>query len=199
MTQLKLRKKKKMDWFIYLDADEYIILNTFKKIQDFIELYKDYDSIGINWLMFGSNFYDTPPQGLVIENYTKSMSILHNHVKTIVKTSQVVESKNPHYYVMKNPSKMISIDYKILNKSYSKYKCSTNIEEVPAYIAHYGIQSKETYTKRKLERERDDTGTMRGNIKQKTIKIHNLFNDYENLGPKEKYAKAIKRKMKKTE
>jgi len=193
----KLAREKGIDWFIYLDADEFIILNHKNKIHPFIDLYKDFDSIGINWVMFGSNNHETPPNGLMMENYTKIDKInLDKHVKTFVKTSQINTCVNPHFYIMKNTNKMIGIDYKTIVDPYCYHECSLNIHNAPAYIAHYAIQSKETYLKRKINRVRDDSGNFRDNLDTKVNNIHHFFNNCENLIPKQKYSNNIKQFLK---
>jgi len=193
----KLAREKGIDWFIYLDADEFIILNHKNKIHPFIDLYKDFDSIGINWVMFGSNNHETSPNGLMMENYTKIDKInLDKHVKTFVKTTQINTCVNPHFYIMKNTNKMIGIDYKTIVDPYCYHECSLNIHNAPAYIAHYAIQSKETYLKRKINRVRDDSGNFRDNLDTKVNNIHHFFNNCENLIPKQKYSNNIKQFLK---
>jgi hypothetical protein len=194
----KIAIKQKLDWFIYLDADEFIILNNINNIHDFIQLYKENDLIGLNWVMFGTNFHEKTPNGLIIENYTKvENKFLNKPIKSFVKTNQIINANNPHFYLMKNPNKMISIDYKILTKPYSFYENKLNFNEVSGYIAHYVHQSKETYIKRKINRPRDDTGTLRENNETKLLNIHRMFNNYDNLDPKHKYATKIKGFLKK--
>lgn len=194
---IKIATRKGIDWFIYLDADEFIVLNHKNKIHPFIDLYKDFDSVGINWVMFGSNHHETPPNGLIMENYIKIDKInLDKHVKTFVKTSQIIKSNNPHFYIMKNTNKMIGIDYKPIIDPYYYHESPLNIHNAPAYIAHYAIQSKETYMKRKINRERDDSGNFRDNLDTKVTKIHHFFNNYENLIPKHKYTNNIKNFLK---
>jgi len=188
----KIATEKGIDWFIYLDADEFIILNRKNKIHPFIDLYKDFDSIGINWVMFGSNNHETPPSGLLIDNFTKIDKInLDKHVKSFVKTSQINTCVNPHFYLMKNTDKMIGIDYKPIVDPYCFHECSLNIHNAPVYIAHYAIQSKETYIKRKINRESDDSGKFRNNLNEKIVKVHGFFNNCENLIPKQKYSNNI--------
>ena len=55
------------DWMLYLDADEYLILNTFHSVKNMLQYYLFADSIAINWLMFGTNFHKKEPtHGLLI-------------------------------------------------------------------------------------------------------------------------------------
>jgi hypothetical protein len=45
----KIAKKINLDWFIYLDADEFLILNKkFKGVKHFLNTYSYGDSIGVN-------------------------------------------------------------------------------------------------------------------------------------------------------
>ena len=61
-----------IDWFIYLDADEFLILgNQFIGVKHFLNHFKNAHSLGINWLFFGSNNHVSDPEGLILENYTK--------------------------------------------------------------------------------------------------------------------------------
>lgn len=51
----KIAVTKKYDWMLYLDSDEFLILNKHNKVRNFLNMYNNYDQVGINWLMFGSN------------------------------------------------------------------------------------------------------------------------------------------------
>jgi hypothetical protein len=98
----QIAKKNNLDWFIYLDADEFLIFNNlFKGVKHFLHTYSIADSIGVNWLMFGSNNLIDEPSGLILENYTKSSMKLDKHVKSFVRTNQTRYSDNPHYYHIK--------------------------------------------------------------------------------------------------
>jgi hypothetical protein len=184
-----IAKRMNLDWFIYLDADEFLILNKlFKGVKHFLNSYSYADSLGVNWLMFGSNNLVEEPSGNIIENYTKSCQMLDHHVKSFVRPQEVKISDNPHYYHIKNPSKMLGIDFKILkSKPYCFNKINLNFHQAPAYIAHYVFQSEETYIKRKVSKKGDD-GLQRNNLGKE---IHNLYNDVVNLQP-QKYVKQIK-------
>jgi len=185
----------KMDWMIYLDADEYIILNKYKNIKELLSVYNHADSLAINWLMFGSNFLKKDPDGLIIDNYTKSDLILHNHVKTFVRPSKILGvAGNPHHYTMKDNNRYFGINNLRLINNYHINNYNVEYYKTPVYIAHYINQSEETYSNRKLILPRDDTGTNRQshNIEE----IHNQHNSFENTYPKNKYAEGIKKFLK---
>lgn len=188
---LDISKKLKSDWMIYLDADEFIILNkNVSNIKELLFKYKFADSLGINWLMFGSNYFVNDPTGLMIENYVKSELFLDKHVKTFIRPQCAIKAINPHYYIMSNPNLMYGIDCNVLNPPYTFNNILVTYEKSPIYIAHYVNQSEETYMRRKINLPADDTGKKRiiHNIKH----IHNQFNSIHNYQPKSQYSENIK-------
>ena len=186
----KIAKKLNVDWFIYLDADEFLILsNQFIGVKHFLNHYNNAHSLGINWLMFGSNNHVKEPEGLILENYTKSEIILDQHVKSFVRPREVIKAINPHYYIIQNPNRMFGIN-KRMNEPFHFNNINMNYSIVPAYIAHYVNQSEETYIKRKVNLPSDDTGNFRNNDVQN---IHNYHNSHENLFPKNKYSENVKK------
>ena len=189
---INISKKLNLDWFIYLDADEFLILNKiFKGVKHFLNTYSYGDSIGVNWLMFGSNNLIEEPDGLILENYTRSCKLLDQHVKSFVRPSEVKNSDNPHYYHMRNPSKMIGINFKVLKSQYYFNNIQIPFYNAPAYIAHYVYQSEETYLKRKVNLKGDD-GRSRPNMGKD---IHRHYNDGINTQP-QKYVQQIKEFLK---
>lgn len=185
---VKIANKIDLDWFIYLDADEFLILNDkFKGIKHFLNTYLYADSIGINWVMFGSNNLIEEPSGLILENYTKSRLMLDQHVKSFIRPQEAKYSDNPHYYHVINPSRSLGVLFNRLHYPQCFSKINLPYYMAPAYIAHYVYQSEETYVNRKIKLKGDD-GRIRSNIGKE---IHNHYNDIINLQP-QKYTKQIK-------
>jgi hypothetical protein len=185
-------KQYKCDWMIYLDADEFLILNKqFIGVKHFLSKYDHAHSLGVNWLLFGSNNLVRDPSGLILENYTKSELCLNEHVKSFVRPSEIIHADNPHFYHIKHKSRMYGLNKKLGEELSCFNTLKIPFYNSPAYIAHYMIQSEETYTKRKILIPRDDNGEFRpcDDIKS----IHNLHNDGENLQPKMKYSENVKR------
>lgn len=186
----KIANKLKVDWFIYLDADEFLILNNqFIGVKHFLNHYSNAHSLAVNWLVFGSNNHVKDPEGLILENYTKSETKLDNHVKSFVRPYEVIKATNPHYYLIQNPNKMFGMN-KQLTKPFHFNNININYSLVPAYIAHYVNQSEETYLRRKINLPTDDTGIFRNNDVKN---IHNSSNNNENLFPKNKYSEIVKK------
>jgi len=186
---INIAKMLNLDWFIYLDADEFLILsNIFKGVKHFLNTYSYGDSVAVNWLMFGTNYLLEEPSGLILENYTKSSFMLDQHVKSFVRTEEVIYSDNPHYYHVRNPSKMLGIHFRPLKNKYCFNKLNMPFFKATAYIAHYIYQSEETYLRRKINLIGDD-GIKRVNLGKE---IHNHFNERTNIQP-QKYVKQIKK------
>ncbi len=182
-----ITKKLNASWMLYLDADEFLVLNHYSTIKELGCAFPHADSVGINWLLFGSNHHINEPQGLILENYTRSDLFLNQHVKSLVRPTEITDAVNPHYYWIKNPMKMYSISNQIINQKPYFNRCEIEYFNAPAYIAHYIYQSEETYIKRKINLPRDDIGEFRGKIPN----IHLEYNDIENLEPKIKYSNQV--------
>jgi len=187
-----ISKRLNLDWMIYLDADEYIILQPkFIGIKHFLNHYNNAHSIGLNWLMFGSNFLKNEPSELQIESYTKCQLNVDKHVKSFVRPKEILYADNPHYYRIHNKNKMVGINGKILNEPYFN-ELNMSFTKVPAYIAHYVNQSEESFIKRKCILPQDDTGNYR-HVNNDTINnLHNQYNDVNNFYPLKKYSENIK-------
>lgn len=178
-----------MEWFIYLDADEFLIISEeFNGVKHLLSSYSHAHSLGINWLMFGTNNLVEEPSGLILENYTKSCLNLDRHVKSFVRPNEIKFSDNPHFYHIRNPLKSLGILANVLSYPQCFSQIDMPYNKAPAYIAHYVFQSEETYLKRKINIKADD-GTTRTNLGKG---IHNLYNDVVNLQT-QKYINQVKK------
>lgn len=182
-----------IDWMLYLDADEFFILNDdrFIGVKQFLNQWPFADSLGINWLMFGSNYLKEEPKGLLFDNYTKCSIKLDIHVKSFVRPREIESATNPHYYNIRNRNRMYGIDRKVLEGMPALNPLSASFDKIPAYIAHYFVQSEETYRKRKGLIPRDDSGTTREITDDDIKNIHNQYNEIDNLQPM-KYSDKIR-------
>jgi len=197
----------KADWMLYLDSDEFLVINNnnIKNVKELMKIYKNADSVSFNWLIFGSNYHKNEPDGLIIDNYTRSQSTLNEHLKTFIRPNQFLKP-NPHRSEIINPDKAFHSNGTNLNKVRPIYKENKHfINRIKynlslAYIAHYYIQSEETYLNRKIKLPRDDLGIYRNpNITISNIEItnnhniHSEFNDIVNTSVRDKYSENIKK------
>jgi hypothetical protein len=193
---INIAKSEKYDWMMYLDADEFLVLNNHTTIQEFIESYKDVNQIAINWVMFGSNFLFNDPPGLLIENYIRCNSSINMHVKPIGKVSSIKKFENPHVYMTSNMNKSVySYDKKTMNKPdpwWYKIPDKTYID-LSVYIAHYSNQCYSSYRHRRLSRPRDDGTKLI--LQYSEEDLHLLDNDLINTNIRDRYAEQTKELM----
>ena len=73
----KLYEVSKMfDYTLFIDLDEYLVMQTFQNIKDMIHNYLPFDIIKLNWVLFGNgNNKDDPPNNSLIENFKYSRNI----------------------------------------------------------------------------------------------------------------------------
>jgi hypothetical protein len=190
---VSIAKSLHADWMIYLDADEFLILNDkTMNVKQFLDDYNRVHSVGINWLMFGSNNLTEDPNGLILENYTKSDFILDEHVKTFVRPNEVLGANNPHFFIIKNKLRMVGVNKKrITAPYYARNAKNYKFNKVSAYIAHYCTQSEESFRLRRF-RPTDDTGTMKHTIDDDVTQIHAQHNICDNFYPKNAYAERVR-------
>jgi hypothetical protein len=185
---LNVALKNNADWMLYLDADEYLCINSHTNIKSFLINFKEADTIGINWVMFGSNGHIKHPDGLIIDNFTKSDISLDQHVKSFVRPECVKRIVNPHYYIIGNTSRCYNaFGFRMPNGPFNKIPMP--FFKTPIYVAHYYVQSEEEYKKRK-GRIMDNGSIV--NI-QSSEEIHSRHNEVDNHQLRCKYSNNIKR------
>jgi len=189
---VNISNKNNVSWMLYLDADEFLLLNNFTNVHDYLLSFKEADSIGINWLLFGSSGFVKQPSGLITENFIRSEIRLNHHVKTFVRPSVVTDIINPHYYILTNSNRCVS-------SSKTKMPVGPYNEQplpfinVNAYIAHYYIQSEEEHLRRKGRGMDDGTPSKVEYISQ----IHTTYNNVINNQLQNKYSQNTKHFLKK--
>jgi len=183
---LDIASRENFGWLLYLDADEYINLNRFNSIKEFLVYFKETDSIGINWLMFGTSGHINQPKGLLTDNFITSELFLDQHVKSFVRPISAVRADNPHFYIV-NPNSRCYCGNGTKMSMGPFNKQIMPFHRAPIYIAHYYTQSEEEHLRRK-SRVLDD-----GTINKSSCfpEVHNVYNKVPNLQLKNKYSVKI--------
>jgi len=171
---LDISKEKGFDWMLYIDADEFLYLKNNDNIKTFLEHYKRYHQVGINWLMFGTNFMNVEVEGTLLEKYTRSASELNRHIKSFVKPRYAKKPMNPHVYHMRG-NLSIHCENKPLGPDPYFFETTTLPIDVTAYFAHYIHQAHDVYIKRKIALPRDDNGKFR--IQLTETELHQRNNE----------------------
>ena len=162
------RTRDNTKWLIVVDGDEFILPKKHKSLRKFLGDYNDYDAIGINWMMFGSNFHEKIQSGIMINNYMLCEGSQNQHIKTICRPNQVINFRDPHSVNLKNPSKYVDPHKRKISGPFNKEPTLDIIQ-----INHYwGKSEEEHYMKR-------DRG--RATTEKKRIIDPNLHKNYNNL------------------
>ncbi|MBQ3101415.1 glycosyltransferase family 92 protein [bacterium] len=148
--------KNETNWLAIIDLDEYIVPVECENLSSFLEEYKDFPALGVNWVMFDSNGYEKRPNKLVIEAYTRVQSVLDNpvnrHIKSIVNPKKVRFVTNPHYCFYKNHELAVDENRNPIG-SYpyigDKNAFTKNISVNKIRINHYHTKSLEDYNRKR--------------------------------------------------
>jgi hypothetical protein len=171
---IDISRQKGFDWMLYVDADEFLYLKNAVNVKSFLANYSEYHQVGINWLIFGSNFMNTEPKGSLLQKYTRSGSVLNKHIKAFVNPNYARRPLNPHVYDLRG-RQSIHCENKLLGPEPYYFETKTSPSNVPAYFAHYIHQAYDVYVKRKILLPRDDNGEFR--IKLTEDELHQINND----------------------
>ena len=150
--------KNNIDYVIHVDADEFLFLGKYKNINELIEYYQPFDSLRINWLVFGSNNIIRNKTDNIIRVFDKSSLQLSNYIKCLTKVTSICSDKNswlpsPHALsinddcIKKNIFNEILINNTNINTQDLLIKDYT---KAPIYIAHYMSQDIATFVDRKV-------------------------------------------------
>jgi hypothetical protein len=189
---VNMANRDNVSWLLYLDADEFLLLNRFKHVKDFLNYFTNADAIGINWLFFGSSGHVSQPKGLLTENFIRSELRVDKHVKSFVRPNVVNRIDNPHFFKITNPSRYYSVNGTRMNMGPFNFQPLPFIKTA-SYIAHYYIQSEEEHIRRK-GRALDDGSA---NKTQLVATVHKTYNNVCNNQLQTKYSKNIKEYLQK--
>ena len=191
MKAKEISVKETYDWMLYLDADEFLVLNNYTTVHELMYTFNKFNQVGINWIMFGSNYLDKEPDGMILENYTRCKRKMENEMKTFVKPNSIIDCVNPHFYITNNMNLSINgiTRMKLNRDNPALYPLSNKSHtNVPVYIAHYVYQSYDVYISRKVNLPRDDGNC---NVYRPVICkeiIHVRCNDIINIEVRDKYS-----------
>jgi hypothetical protein len=180
-------QKNNASWMLYLDADEFLLLNNFNNIKELLNAFNFADAIGVNWLMFGTSHHVSQPPGLLMENFIMSDKLVDQHVKSFVRPEKVIlPAVNPHFFNMVNPNRYFSTSFNKMAPG--PFNPVPRIfTKVAAYIAHYYTQSEVEYARRK-GRVLDDRTTTGVIIPE----VHAIHNEVLNNQLQNKYSHRVK-------
>lgn len=172
------RHNGELDWLLYCDIDEFLCLNGYNNICDFLsqDKFNGFDMIHINWKTYDDNdlvsYEDKPVMQRFTRvkeplNFRKNYNFPENyHVKSIIRGGRVVEwDRTPH--TPSNPMKCCNAN---------GVSCISILPLLPynydsAWINHYPMKTIDEFIRIKSKR-----GFADGN--KNYFKIHNVINDF---------------------
>jgi hypothetical protein len=89
-------------WLALIDCDEFIALEEHRDIKEFVREFAAYDSIALNWHVFGHNGHYEDPPGLIIEALTRRMHEPRAMVKCITRPDAIASVQNAHLCHLKS-------------------------------------------------------------------------------------------------
>ena len=152
----------KIDYVLQVDADEFLYIkdenNNINDINNIINKYSPFDSLRINWIIFGSNSLYLNNSESVIKNFNKSDDKLHPYCKSLTKVSSidlhflsVCGGVSAHYLPIKNNSITKNLSNEVVSNNDIQINIDIN-KEINVYLAHYVNQDFQTFVKRKIIR-----------------------------------------------
>lgn len=184
------RHGSEYDWIAFFDFDEFLVLKKGNDIHRFMNRYRDFDCLLINWMVMTDNnlvHYEDKP---VMERFTEPMPFdkcvsykfpENNHVKSIVRGGlENISFKNPH--ILKGNVRCCNTKGKpCMQAPYIPYDHSV------AYIKHFTTKTIEEWLQNKVVRGYPD-GHTRG---LRANPIRKFFERCEMTDEKERYIKGF--------
>jgi hypothetical protein len=159
-------------WIAIIDADEFLFSPTRRPLPEILRDYEEHVGVTVNCLQFGTSGHQTPPPGLVIENYTHRLRLdrpRNRMVKSIVDPQRVVgPGRDPHYFLYGPQVRPVDELGRRVRGSMSE---SVSVERLR--INHYFTRS-QVERERKLASLRADAGLPRPreNVEQRDARLN---------------------------
>ena len=146
-------------WIAFIDVDEFIVPKTLTgNLVEFLNAYKKFGGLGINWLVFGSNGHVEKPEGSQFGNFTRrslKTESRNGHIKSIVQPKYVKKvPKDPHHFYFRFPKYCVNENFKRIKGAIVPHT-SNKIQ-----LNHYYLRSLEEF-KLKIAKGRPDIETSR--------------------------------------
>lgn len=94
---------KNFGWGMFFDVDEFLALRKYTNIKEWLEDYKNYGAIGVNWRLFGDNGLEKVVDNnySVVSRFTKADKNQFHLIKTIINFNrphpQALFTCDPHH------------------------------------------------------------------------------------------------------
>lgn len=177
--------KNDTKWLAIIDGDEYIFPKAHLTIPSFLKDYDHYQSVGINWLIFGSSFHSKFQPGFSVDKYRYSALHQDRHIKCIIQPIHATDMHNPHFAVMKDHVKCVDPKHNIIEGAFNDHFTTDIIQ-----INHYTFRSYEDRVN-KYHRGNADSPNAKIYLCDSEPLYHESFNDTINNDLPNVYLESI--------
>ena len=133
-------------WVAMLDADEFIRVESPHVLRAWLEREEASPAVAMNWRYFGSSYFESVPDGLVVENFVRADATLDRHVKVIVQPGQVLKYRNPHNHYYRRGRLARTVDHRRVLASFAE----TAQPDAAVVLNHYVYRSRADYERKVL-------------------------------------------------
>jgi hypothetical protein len=98
-------------WIAFIDLDEFLFSPTMRPVAEILRDYEDHAAVAVNCVAFGTSGHETPPPGLVIENYVRRTDREARNliIKSIVDPARTLHAgRTPHYFRLRNHERAVT-------------------------------------------------------------------------------------------
>ena len=154
------KHKNEYDWMCFFDIDEFLeIYHTYNDIFDFLNDFSSYDSIRVQWKMYGDNnqlFYNNKPLFERFRYINNSKN--DKHVKQIINCNKEFKEELifcAHGYLNKSYNN-VNVLKETQNNPYMEVTGAK--DNLPVYLNHFYSKSTEEFIRRKYKKTSAVTG-----------------------------------------
>lgn len=164
---------EEMEWLAAIDSDEFLYTTKGQKLGDFLQAYRDFGGVAVNWVKFGtSDVEDFTPGKLMIEELTRCLrynSSQNQFIKSIVQPQYVSDCRSAHCFRYVEGKCAVNADKQKVTGTRSKVIHLRDIR-----INHYWTRSKKYLFEEKIpsrQKRRDAWST------ERILEMCNQFNE----------------------
>jgi glycosyl transferase family 92 len=143
-------------WIAFIDVDEFLFSPTWLPIPEILREFEDHNGVAVNCAVFGTSGHQTPPPGLVLENYTRRLGLERPRTRTVkaIVNPQTVRraGHSAHYFIYHDKVRAVDELGRTVKGTMND---SASVERLR--INHYFTRSQEERM-RKLAAPRVDNG-----------------------------------------
>ena len=93
--------RRDVRWIAFIDVDEFLFSPTGRPLPEVLRGFDTHPAVLVNWRIYGTNGFERPPDGLVIENYLQRAPDEYTGnrwMKSIVNPRSALQAESAHHF-----------------------------------------------------------------------------------------------------